>query len=65
MILCHCTGLSERAIVEMIHDGVTTAAEVARRSGAGVCCAACRTEIAALLAVAAPSGGPRSRTDGR
>jgi assimilatory nitrate reductase catalytic subunit len=59
MILCHCTGVTDRAVVQMIHDGATSVAEITRRSGAGQCCASCRTEIAALLSAAAPPAGQR------
>jgi bacterioferritin-associated ferredoxin len=49
MIICHCAGVTDRAIVELAREGVCTVAEVTRRTGAGQCCAPCRSEIAAVL----------------
>jgi bacterioferritin-associated ferredoxin len=49
MIVCHCAGVTDRAILELARDGAQTVGDVVRASGAGRCCAPCRTEIAALL----------------
>lgn len=49
MIVCHCAGVTDRAILDLARDGVRTVKDVIRQTGAGRCCAPCRTEIAALL----------------
>ena len=49
MIVCHCAGVTDRAIAELIRNGAASVADIVRRSGAGRCCSPCREEIAALL----------------
>lgn len=49
MIVCHCAGVTDSDITRLIRDGVSSVSEIARRSGAGRCCAPCREEIAALI----------------
>ena len=49
MIVCHCAGVTDHAIMQMIRDGASTVGEIVRRSGAGRCCGPCRDEIRALL----------------
>lgn len=49
MIVCHCAAVTDRAIQQLARDGVRTVKEVVRQTGAGRCCAPCRSEIAALL----------------
>ena len=49
MIVCHCAGVTDRAILQLARDGAQTVQDVVRASGAGRCCAPCRSEIAALL----------------
>ncbi|MFN8644767.1 MAG: (2Fe-2S)-binding protein [Candidatus Binatia bacterium] len=49
MIICHCAGVTDRAIEQLARDGVRTVKDVVRLTGAGRCCAPCRTEIAAIL----------------
>ena len=49
MIVCHCAGVTDRAILQLARDGAQTVRDVVRASGAGRCCAPCRSEIAALL----------------
>jgi len=53
MIVCHCVGATDRTIREAIHAGAATVAEVARCTGAGRCCEACREEIRDLIGSAA------------
>ncbi len=52
MILCHCVGATDEMIRQLIRDGAESVADIARRSGAGQCCAPCREEIARVLASA-------------
>jgi bacterioferritin-associated ferredoxin len=58
MIVCHCAGVTDRTITEVVHAGATTVEDIVRRTGAGRCCAPCRDEIRALLSAAAqPAAG--------
>jgi len=54
MIVCHCAGITDRAIAELVRDGATTVQEIVCRTGAGRRCAPCRDEIRSLLATCAP-----------
>jgi len=49
MIVCHCAGVTDDAIVALIREGVSTVQDIVRRTGAGRCCAPCRDEIRSLL----------------
>ena len=49
MIVCHCAAVTDTAIERLIDEGARSVAEIARRCGAGRCCAPCRDEITALL----------------
>jgi bacterioferritin-associated ferredoxin len=49
MIVCHCAGVTDDAIVALIRGGASTVKDIVRRSGAGRCCAPCRDEIRALI----------------
>jgi len=54
MIVCHCAGVTDGAIVALIRDGASTIQEIVRRTGAGRCCSPCRDEIRALLSDTRP-----------
>ncbi|HSD11305.1 MAG TPA: (2Fe-2S)-binding protein [Candidatus Binatia bacterium] len=49
MIVCHCAGVTDANIVELVREGATSVADIVRRSGAGRCCMPCREEIASIL----------------
>jgi bacterioferritin-associated ferredoxin len=49
MIVCHCVGVTDGTIRNLIDAGAASVAEITRRCGAGRCCAPCREEIASLL----------------
>lgn len=49
MIVCHCAGITDAAILQLARGGVRSVKEVVRQTGAGRCCAPCREEIATLL----------------
>ena len=49
MIVCHCAGVTDSDISRLIRNGASTVKEIVRQSGAGRCCAPCRTEIASLI----------------
>lgn len=49
MIVCHCAGVTDSDINQLIRNGASTVKEIVRQSGAGRCCAPCRVEIASLI----------------
>lgn len=55
MIFCHCAGVTDTTISQVIEDGATCVDEIARRCGAGQYCTPCREELAVLLARAGDS----------
>lgn len=50
MIVCHCKGVSDRAVRRAVAEGARTRGQVARRCGAGTVCGGCRPVIQELLA---------------
>jgi bacterioferritin-associated ferredoxin len=55
MIVCHCVGVTDGTIRNLIEAGASTVGEITRRCGAGRCCLPCREEIASLLHGDSPS----------
>ena len=49
MIVCHCNGVSDRAIRRSVRAGAVTADLVARACGAGACCGGCRGAVQEIL----------------
>jgi bacterioferritin-associated ferredoxin len=50
MIVCHCAGVTDHAIQQLARNGtVQSVKDVVRLTGAGRCCAPCRSEIATIL----------------
>ena len=49
MILCHCVGVTDVTIKQLIEEGLSSVPEITRYCGAGRSCVPCREEIAALL----------------
>ncbi len=50
MIVCHCAGVTDHAILQLVREeAVQSVRDVVRQTGAGRCCAPCRQEIASLL----------------
>lgn len=49
MIVCHCAGVTDHAILQLARNGAQSVKDIVRETGAGRCCAPCRSEIAALL----------------
>ncbi len=41
MLICHCNGVSDKAIRKAVRDGAANASEVGNRCAAGTCCAGC------------------------
>jgi bacterioferritin-associated ferredoxin len=49
MIVCHCAGVTDTKIFELIRDGASSVAEISRRCGAGSCCQSCHKDIACMI----------------
>jgi bacterioferritin-associated ferredoxin len=49
VIVCHCRGVTDRAIREAVRDGARTLRQVARACDAGARCGGCRPAIAELI----------------
>jgi len=49
MLICHCNGISDRAIRGAIRGGAQTPADVARRCGAGSGCGGCLDAVRELI----------------
>lgn len=49
MIVCHCAGVTDSAIQQLIDSGVRSVKDIVLQTGAGRRCAPCRQEIASLL----------------
>jgi bacterioferritin-associated ferredoxin len=49
MIICQCTGTTDRDIHRLRETGLDSVAAIARTTGAGRHCAPCRMEITRLL----------------
>lgn len=58
MIICQCTGTTDRDIARLREAGLSSAADVARSTGAGRNCAPCRMEIMRLLTLFTPAVDP-------
>ena len=56
MILCVCQAVTDGEIDSAIQGGAHSAAEVARRCGAGTGCGACRRAIERRIAERGPCG---------
>ncbi len=50
MIVCHCTGFTDRDVRELARRGARTCEEIASRCSAGAGCGGCRPLLAELLA---------------
>jgi len=49
MLVCHCNGVSERAIRRVVRDGAATLTDVGHACGAGACCGGCHDTIHQIL----------------
>jgi bacterioferritin-associated ferredoxin len=49
MIVCHCNGVSDRAIRRSVRAGAVTPDLVARACGAGACCGGCVDAVQEIL----------------
>jgi bacterioferritin-associated ferredoxin len=49
MIVCHCHGISDRAIRRAVREGAVSSDEVTRSCSAGGTCGGCRPRIDAIV----------------
>ncbi len=49
MLVCLCTGVSDRKIRRLVREGAASPREVARACGAGASCGGCRPAVQALI----------------
>jgi bacterioferritin-associated ferredoxin len=49
VIVCHCHGVSDRAIRKVVRDGACTLRQVVRASRAGRMCGGCRPAVKKLI----------------
>jgi bacterioferritin-associated ferredoxin len=49
MIVCHCHGVSDRAIRRAVREGAADPAEVGQRCGAGTTCGGCLDTVRELV----------------
>ncbi|MCG8592547.1 MAG: (2Fe-2S)-binding protein [Proteobacteria bacterium] len=45
MLICHCKGVSDRAIRKAVREGATNASDVIERCGAGAGCGGCTEAV--------------------
>jgi len=45
MLVCHCRGITDRQIRNLVREGATSAREIAQATGAGMRCGGCRTNV--------------------
>ena len=65
MVVCHCHGITDRAIRKAARGGASTRREIARSCKAGGLCGGCGPAIDEILAseeVAEPAPAPRAFT---
>jgi bacterioferritin-associated ferredoxin len=49
VLVCHCNGVSDRAIRKAVRRGAVTPREVASACGAGSCCGGCGPTIRQII----------------
>ena len=55
MLVCHCQGLTDRAVRRTVKNGARSVAEVTRACGAGGVCGGCRPALAEIVEEASAS----------
>lgn len=55
MIVCHCAGVTDRDIAQLVAEGAVTVREITQRCGAGRTCSPCRTHLEEILSEACAS----------
>lgn len=49
MLVCHCNGVSDRAIRKAVRKGASNSSDVGMRTGAGTCCGGCLDTVNAII----------------
>jgi bacterioferritin-associated ferredoxin len=49
MLVCHCKGVSDRAVRRTVRAGANTASQVGEECGAGTCCGGCIQTINEII----------------
>ena len=49
MLVCHCNGISDRAVRRAVRDGAVSTADVGHACGAGTCCGGCKDAIQKII----------------
>ena len=60
MIICHCTGTSDRKIRREVESGATSCGEVGQRCAAGTVCGGCLPAIQSMVEGRDPAGPLRA-----
>jgi len=60
MLVCHCNGVSDRAIRKAIRKGARTASDVGMQTGAGTCCGGCLDAVNSILRTEAANARDRA-----
>ena len=55
MLVCHCNGVSDRAIRKAVRKGASKASDVGMRTGAGTCCGGCVDTVNEIIRAEASS----------
>jgi len=49
MIVCHCNGVTDRAIRKVVREGAVSIREVGAACGAGTCCGGCSDAVRQVM----------------
>ncbi len=60
MLVCHCNGVSDRAIRKAVRKGASSASEVGMRTGAATCCGGCLDTVQDIIRAESDSGHDRA-----
>jgi bacterioferritin-associated ferredoxin len=60
LLVCHCKGLTDRAVRRTVNDGACSVTEVTRTCGAGGICGGCRPAIQEIVDESRASYASRS-----
>ena len=49
MLVCHCNGVSDKAIRKAVRKGAASASQVGMATGAGTCCGGCLDTVKSII----------------
>lgn len=52
MYVCLCAGVTSQQVIDAVEAGASTTKQVGERTGAGMVCGRCKTNIRAVIAAA-------------